>query len=101
MRFQQTTNIRLIRRPFSSLTSYAMQTPAVPQQQQQHSAHSTNAHTTVGGKTPLIWADPKTGEFQRQISSFRSKISRDPNAEFPAEAGRYHLYASYACPWGN
>ncbi|XP_051126175.1 uncharacterized protein LOC127248061 isoform X1 [Andrographis paniculata] len=40
-----------------------------------------------------------TGAFIRQPSTFRSSISRDPNSPFPAEAGRYHLYVSYACPW--
>jgi hypothetical protein len=48
------------------------------------------------------WVKPgdKSGEFKRQVSSFRNWISSDPNAEFPAEKGRYHLYVSYACPWG-
>ncbi|KAJ1883406.1 S-glutathionyl-(chloro)hydroquinone reductase [Coemansia sp. RSA 1722] len=39
------------------------------------------------------------GEFRRQVSSFRNTVSTDPSAEFPAEAGRYHLYVSLACPW--
>ncbi|MFK7928822.1 MAG: glutathione S-transferase family protein [Myxococcota bacterium] len=43
----------------------------------------------------------KSGEFDRTPTSFRSQISADPNAEFPAEAGRYHLYVSYACPWAH
>jgi len=41
------------------------------------------------------------GEFQRKESEFRHFISREPGAEFPAEAGRYHLYISYACPWAS
>ncbi|USZ69853.1 glutathione S-transferase family protein (plasmid) [Halorussus salilacus] len=41
------------------------------------------------------------GEFDRQETSFRSRIEDDPDAEFPAEAGRYHLYVSYACPWAH
>ena len=32
-------------------------------------------------------------------SSFRNVVSADPSAEYPAEAGRYHLYISLACPW--
>lgn len=48
----------------------------------------------------LSWADKKTGAFNRQTSVFRNFISSDPNAEFPAEKDRYHLYVSYACPWG-
>jgi hypothetical protein len=48
------------------------------------------------------WVKPgdKSGEFKRQQSVFRNFISKDPNAEFPAEKDRYHLYVSYACPWG-
>jgi len=41
------------------------------------------------------------GEFERQSTTFRSEIRDDPEAEFPAEAGRYHLYVSYACPWAH
>lgn len=41
----------------------------------------------------------ESGAFTRTPSAFRSVISRDPNAPFPAESGRYHLYISYACPW--
>ena len=25
----------------------------------------------------------------------------DPESEFPAESGRYHLYVAYACPWAH
>jgi glutathionyl-hydroquinone reductase len=51
----------------------------------------------------LNWVDPKdnTGEFKRQVSSFRDWIEDKPDAKFPAEKGRYHLYVSYACPWGR
>ena len=41
------------------------------------------------------------GEFDRQETSFRDWIEADPDAEFPAEAGRYHLYVSLACPWAH
>ncbi|CAD6228378.1 unnamed protein product [Miscanthus lutarioriparius] len=40
-----------------------------------------------------------TGAFDRSPSTFRSSISRD--GRFPAVAGRYHLYVSYACPWAS
>jgi putative glutathione S-transferase len=42
-----------------------------------------------------------SGEFQRQETSFRDWIEFDPDAEYPAEAGRYHLYVSLACPWAH
>jgi putative glutathione S-transferase len=38
------------------------------------------------------------GAFVRQDSIFRDRIG---TAEFPAAAGRYHLYVSYACPWAH
>jgi putative glutathione S-transferase len=41
------------------------------------------------------------GAFLRHESSFRAWCSADSGAEFPAEAGRYHLYVSYACPWAH
>jgi len=41
------------------------------------------------------------GEFQRATTSFRSWVGEGPDAEFPAESGRYHLYVSYACPWAH
>jgi glutathionyl-hydroquinone reductase len=43
----------------------------------------------------------KTGEFKRGQSVFRNFISREKGVEFPPEKGRYHLYVSYACPWGT
>ena len=41
------------------------------------------------------------GEFDRQETSFRDWVQDDPDAEFPAESGRYHLYVSRACPWAH
>ena len=41
------------------------------------------------------------GEFDRQETSFRDRIQDDPDAEFPAESGRYHVYISRACPWAH
>lgn len=51
----------------------------------------------------LNWVKPgdKSGEFKRQVSSFRNFIENKPGAEFPAEKDRYHLYVSYACPWAH
>ncbi|MDQ6958390.1 MAG: glutathione S-transferase family protein [Mariprofundaceae bacterium] len=40
----------------------------------------------------------KDGKFHRSKSQFCCKIG---NEEFPAEAGRYHLYVSLACPWAH
>lgn len=47
------------------------------------------------------------GEFIRAESSFRNWVTPDGeagisgNAGFNAEAGRYHLYISHACPWAH
>jgi putative glutathione S-transferase len=41
------------------------------------------------------------GAFVRKKTSFRSWCSTDASAEYPAAAGRYHLYVSYACPWAH
>jgi putative glutathione S-transferase len=48
-----------------------------------------------------------SGQFVRQASRFHNWITPDgapgPAGEggFPAEAGRYHLYVSLACPWAH
>ena len=42
-----------------------------------------------------------SGEFERQEDSFREWISNDGSTSYPAEAGRYHLYVSLACPWAS
>jgi len=49
------------------------------------------------------WYDTsKTGgRFVRSESQFRDAVSADAGARFPAEAGRYHLYVSLACPWAH
>jgi glutathionyl-hydroquinone reductase len=41
------------------------------------------------------------GEFERQDDAFRDWVSSDGSTSYPAVAGRYHLYVSYACPWAS
>jgi putative glutathione S-transferase len=41
------------------------------------------------------------GEFVRRDSQFRDRITADGSSGYPAEAGRYHLYVSAACPWAH
>ena len=60
----------------------------------------TQANGEKKGDHILNYAS-NTGEFKRQQSQFRNWISREPGAEFPPEKDRYHLYVSYACPWGE
>ena len=54
----------------------------------------------VNGKWVDQWYDTKKtgGRFMRQESSFRDAVG---TADFPAEANRYHLYVSLACPWAH
>ena len=46
-------------------------------------------------------APAKSGEFVRAAYPFRGRITADGSSGFPAEAGRYHLYISWACPWAH
>ena len=39
------------------------------------------------------------GRFVRQDSRFRAWIGQD--GDYSPEAGRYHLYVSWACPWAH
>src|SRR5581483_4869261 len=48
-----------------------------------------------------LGAENVDGEFRRQQSRFREAVSADGSTGFPAEAGRYHLYVSWACPWAH
>ncbi|MDA7746430.1 glutathione S-transferase family protein [Psychromonas sp.] len=55
----------------------------------------------VDGQWINEWYDTESnkGEFQRQASRFRHKITSQ--GSFKAEADRYHLYVSLACPWAH
>jgi glutathionyl-hydroquinone reductase len=51
-------------------------------------------------KNVLVQHDD-TGFYFKRDSLFRKRISHDPQSEFPAEPGRYHLYCAVACPWAH
>lgn len=63
----------------------------------------------IEGRWSSEWYDTEAtgGAFKRSESRFRSWITPDgapgPTGQggFRAEAGRYHLYVSYACPWAH
>ncbi|MFK7791489.1 MAG: glutathione S-transferase family protein [Devosiaceae bacterium] len=63
----------------------------------------------VDGVWHDTWYDTKKsgGKFVRSASQFRNWITADGSAGpsgkggFKAEAGRYHLYVSLACPWAH
>ena len=61
------------------------------------------------GKWVDRWHDTKAtkGRYVRRDAQFRNWITPDgapgPSGDggFKAEAGRYHLYVSHACPWAH
>lgn len=63
----------------------------------------------IDGKWHDQWYDTEStgGRFVRSDAQFRNWVTPDgapgPSGEggFKAEAGRYHLYVSLACPWAN
>lgn len=63
----------------------------------------------IDGEWHDSWYDTKesSGAFKRQEANFRNWITADGSAGpsgtsgFKAEAGRYHLYVSHACPWAH
>ncbi|MDA3870655.1 MAG: glutathione S-transferase family protein [Gammaproteobacteria bacterium] len=63
----------------------------------------------INGELADSWLDKEieAGEFKRMESSFRHWVTLDGRAGlngeagFKAEAGRYHLYVSEACPWAH
>ena len=63
----------------------------------------------VDGQWQDKWYDTKTseGRFEREDAGFRNWVTADGSAGpsgiggFKAEANRYHLYVSLACPWAH
>ena len=63
----------------------------------------------VDGQWQDKWYDTKTseGRFEREDAGFRNWVIADGSAGpsgiggFKAEANRYHLYVSLACPWAH
>ncbi len=63
----------------------------------------------VNGQWQDVWYDTRStgGRFVRKDAAFRNWVTADgtpgPSGHggFKAEAGRYHLYVSLACPWAH
>ncbi|WGF89913.1 glutathione S-transferase family protein [Marinivivus vitaminiproducens] len=57
----------------------------------------------VNGVWHDVWYETaKTGgRFERPVQQFRNWVTADGSSGFPAEAGRYRLYVSLACPWAH
>jgi putative glutathione S-transferase len=45
--------------------------------------------------------EPDATRDQYDHDSFDDRVVDDPDATYPAEPGRYHLYISRACPWAH
>ena len=41
------------------------------------------------------------GRYVRSDSGFRRRVTADGSSGFKAEKGRYHLFASWSCPWAH
>ncbi len=50
----------------------------------------------VDDPSPASDAD---GRYRRQVSAIRNRITKD--GPFTPDAGRYHLYAAWNCPWAH
>ncbi len=56
---------------------------------------------------PIAASEIKDGAFHREPTRFRTWITPDGapddagNPTLPVEAGRYHLFVSYLCPWAS
>lgn len=52
---------------------------------------------------PAAWShgDRDPAAFERPKYRFQGRITADGSSEYRAEAGRYHLYVSWACPWAH
>ena len=51
-------------------------------------------------KTERQWKNAD-GRFVRSTTRFRDWVTADGKSGFAAEAGRYHLYIAWACPWAH
>ena len=43
----------------------------------------------------------RSGKYNEKPTTFRDRITADGSSGFKAEAERYHLYVSLACPWAH
>jgi putative glutathione S-transferase len=56
----------------------------------------------VDGKWTTEWTErDSSGKFNRMPTQFHDRITADGSSGFKAEADRYHLYVSLACPWAH
>lgn len=68
--------------------------------------HRYNKNQRLGALTmakarTALEEQSSNGEFKRIDAAWRNWISSEEGARHPPEAGRYHLYVAYACPWAH
>jgi putative glutathione S-transferase len=56
---------------------------------------------STGTRTASQFGHADDGTFTHPESEFRDHVTADGGSGYRAEAGRYHLYVSYACPWAH
>lgn len=59
--------------------------------------YASPVDTTVHGEYRIEW---RPGN-ERPLYRLRGRISADGSTGFPAEAGRYHVYSGWFCPWAQ
>jgi glutathionyl-hydroquinone reductase len=55
----------------------------------------------IAGRWDELATDTRgaAGSFNRTAATFRRQITADGSSGFRAEAGRYHLFLAFGCPW--
>jgi glutathionyl-hydroquinone reductase len=61
----------------------------------------TVAEVSLGGRAIASRAIAGRAIEGRGVGEIAGRVSRDGSSPFPVEPGRYHLYASLACPWSH
>jgi putative glutathione S-transferase len=56
-------------------------------------------HQLINGE--CMDTEEYSGDSDLEPTRFRDQVKADPDAAFPVETGRYHLYISWACPWSH
>lgn len=49
----------------------------------------------------ILRTETAGGLYVKQPARFRHQVTADGASQFPAEPGRYHLYAAVGCPWAH
>jgi putative glutathione S-transferase len=80
-----------------------LMTTATERTGQAHGASPVDfeAYGDYGGRPKGAAKQEQPAEFSRPAYPFQGRVTADGSSGYPAEAGRYHLYISWACPWAQ